>query len=63
MTQNKYTRLVSIRIPLELLEEIEKDRGSSCYGREPLSRVIVLILYEHYKNSGGHGVSVESTVI
>ena len=49
MTENDYTKLISLRMPKELLEQIEADRQKYGRKREPLSRVIVRVLYRYYK--------------
>ena len=50
MVENEYTKLVSVRIPKDLLEKLEADRRRFCLKRKPLSRVIVGVLYTYYKN-------------
>ena len=49
MIENKYTKLISIRLPKEVLNKIEADRHRYGLRREPLSRVIVRVLYAYYK--------------
>lgn len=50
MVENNYTRLVSVRVPKELLDKINADRRKyGCY-REPLSRVIIRAIYAYYTN-------------
>lgn len=48
MVENKYTKLVSVRLPKDLLERIETDRKKYGFLRQPLSRVIIRILHEYY---------------
>lgn len=50
MVENNYTKLISVRIPKDLLKKIEADRHRYGCWREPLSRVIILALYEYYKS-------------
>lgn len=48
MVENEYTKLVSVRLPKDLLEQLEADRRKNCLRRKPLSRVIIRALYEYY---------------
>ena len=48
MTENDYTKLISVRMPKELLGQIEADRQKYGRRRETLSRVIVRVLHAHY---------------
>lgn len=50
MIENNYTKLVSVRIPKELIEKIEADRHKYGCWQQPLSQVIIRVLNEHYKN-------------
>lgn len=49
MVENNYTKLVSVRLPKELLEQLEADRQKYGCWRQPLSQVIIRVLYAHYK--------------
>lgn len=49
MVENNYTKLVSVRIPKELLEQLEADRRKYGFWPQPLSQVIIGVLYKHYK--------------
>lgn len=49
MVENNYTKLVSVRLPKELLEKMESDRRKYGCWREPLSCVIIRVLTAHYK--------------
>ena len=49
MVENDYTKLISVRMPKELLEKLEADRHKYGCWRESLSRVIVRVLDAHYK--------------
>lgn len=48
MTENDYTKLISVRMPKELLEQIEADRQKYGRRRETLSHAIVRVLHAHY---------------
>lgn len=53
MVENNYTKLVSVRLPKELLEQLEADRRKYGCWRQPLSQVIIGVLYAHYKKNRG----------
>lgn len=49
MVENNYTKLVSVRIPKELLERIETNRRRYGTWRESVSSVIVRALDVYFK--------------
>lgn len=51
MVENNYTKLVSVRLPKELLEQLEVDRKKYGCWQQSLSQVIISVLYAHYKKN------------
>lgn len=53
MTENRYTKMVSLRVPWDLLEKLkERQRvlNEGVYHRYTLSRVILWILEDYFKH-------------